>query len=367
VLDDYVEVAFTIAPQVREIQAHHPEKLSVEDYYFKYSVSSLAFLPPETGAPPGTPYSQGIRQFSKILAYIEPGQKKEFELNLEPGSLNGTDRNHHAAPQYEIRPGGPAKLQVRLSNGRYEPARGSIAAGRSVLQIENTGTQRAALLMVHLPAGFEPKHAVFDPFLSGNRLLSTQTFRDLFRSEVIRGSQGLNVRDIAVLFTDLKGSTALYDRIGDLKAFELVQQHFDALAKVIQKHSGALVKTIGDAVMATFLSPADASRAAVEMLQEIEAFNRGRPAKELMLKVGVHRGASIAVTLNDRLDYFGQTVNIASRVQGLADAEEVFVTHEVYAHPGVAPVFEGYDVKPERAKLRGVQEEMQVYKIARRK
>ncbi len=55
----------------------------------------------------------------------------------------------------------------------------------------------------------------------------------------------------------------------------------------------------------------------------------------MILKIGIHKGACIAVTLNDRLDYFGQTVNTASRVQGLAGAEEIYVTEEVFAFPGV--------------------------------
>jgi class 3 adenylate cyclase len=282
---------------------------------------------------------------------------------LDFGALNGCDRLLHASPCYSVRATGMRELNIKIADGRYRPGVGQLAAGKVTLRLENAGSARAALMMIFLPIKYIGSAAAFEPFLSGNRVLSTQTFRDLFRSEVIRGTQGLSVRDISVLFTDLKGSTALYDRIGDLKAFELVQRHFDAVAKVIQKHSGALVKTIGDAVMATFLSPVQAAHAAVEMLEEIETFNQG--GKDLMLKIGIHRGASIAVTLNDRLDYFGQTVNIAARVQGLADAEQIYVTHEVFSQPGVPEAFQGFQVAPERAQLRGVQDEMQVYKIAR--
>ena len=152
---------------------------------------------------------------------------------------------------------------------------------------------------------------------------------------MIRGSEGLGVKDIALLFTDLKGSTALYDRIGDLNAFALVQQHFDRLQDVTVRHNGAIIKTIGDAVMAAFLKPADAVQAALEMRSEIASFNERQPDKALILKIGVHKGAAIAVTLNDRLDYFGQTVNIAARVQNLADADEIFVSQDVYDAAGV--------------------------------
>jgi len=102
--------------------------------------------------------------------------------------------------------------------------------------------------------------------LDGKRILTSQTFRDLFRHEVIKGNEGINVEDLTIIFTDLKGSTELYDRVGDLKAFNLVNQHFESLAKVIVKNSGAIVKTIGDAIMATFANPLDALKAATEIV-----------------------------------------------------------------------------------------------------
>ncbi len=93
------------------------------------------------------------------------------------------------------------------------------------------------------------------PFLSGAEALSNQTFLDLFDSETIVAGEGLTVRRLALLFTDLQGSTALYDRIGDMKAFDLVRLHFGHLRECIARNSGALVKTIGDAVMASFVDP----------------------------------------------------------------------------------------------------------------
>ena len=104
-----------------------------------------------------------------------------------------------------------------------------------------------------------------------------------------------------------------------------MQQHFDRLQAVTGRHQGAIIKTIGDAVMAAFLNPEDAVKAALEMRETIAEFNRGQPDRALILKIGLHKGAAIAVTLNDRLDYFGQTVNIAARVQNLADADEILL------------------------------------------
>jgi class 3 adenylate cyclase len=90
--------------------------------------------------------------------------------------------------------------------------------------------------------------------------------------------------------------------------------------------------------MAAFQDPADAVAAALDMLAGVEALNRDLGDRNLILRIGLHKKAAIAVTLNDRLDYFGQTVNVAARVQGLADAGEICLTREVHdARPACHP------------------------------
>jgi len=167
------------------------------------------------------------------------------------------------------------------------------------------------------------------------------------------------------LFTDLKGSTAMYDQVGDPKAYYLVRQHFDILGKTIVQNNGSIVKTIGDAVMATFITPTDAVKAAIEMVKELQAFNRS-VSQKLHLKIGIHRGHSIVVTLNDRLDYFGQTVNIAARVQGLADADEIYVTQQVYNDLMENDVLAKCMVLPEQVAVKGVSDTLHVHKICLR-
>jgi class 3 adenylate cyclase len=238
--------------------------------------------------------------------------------------------------------------------------------GTIVIDIQNVTSEQGTFLLVVLPPGFEIGHAPihFVPFLTGKRLLNCQTFRDLFRSEVIAASGGIGIRDLTLLFTDLKGSTALYDAIGDLNAFALVQQHFDRLYQITMRHGGAVVKTIGDAVMASFSEPAGAVRAAIEMLDEIGGVAGGMSGEGLQLKIGIHRGACVAVTLNDRLDYFGQTVNVAARVQALADASEIYVTRDIYDVPEVAELLSGtFNAEPRLASLRGIHEEVPVFRL----
>jgi len=255
-------------------------------------------------------------------------------------------------------------MTIHYHDGSCVPAEGRIAPGRIALDIHNASARRRVVGFSVAPPGFSHPSVQFRPFLTGKRLLTTQTFRTLFRSEVIRASEGIGVRDITLLFTDLKSSTALYGRIGDLSAFSLVQQHFERLQDATVANGGTVIKTIGDAVMAAFLTPRDAVRAAVAMLDEMERFNRDHVDRPLSVKIGLHKGASIAVTSNNQLDYFGQAVNIAARVQSLAQAEEIYLTEDVRGYPGVAELLEPFSVEPRMVRLRGVDLDMPVFRVA---
>jgi class 3 adenylate cyclase len=192
------------------------------------------------------------------------------------------------------------------------------------------------------------------PFLTAKRILSNQTFRDVFKADNLNIDQRLKITSLTFLFTDLKSSTALYERVGDLAAFDLVRAHFRALLDIINAEKGAVVKTIGDAVMATFVKPEHALSAGLRM--------RTAMAR---LKIGIHEGPCLAVMLNDRQDYFGQTVNVAARVQSLSTAQEIHITAPVIAAPGVADILERAHILPiqKHAALRGIADKMMVYEI----
>ena len=198
------------------------------------------------------------------------------------------------------------------------------------------------------------------PFLTGKRLLTNQTFRDIYRTDTLDVDQGLKVTSITFLFTDLKGSTALYDRVGDIVAYDLVREHFRILQDIVASEGGAVVKTIGDAVMATFPTPDRAVAAALRMRDSVQSLKN-----DLLIKIGIHEGPCLAVTLNDRLDYFGQTVNIAARVQSLADSRAIFVTKSVVANSQVSKILAESKIKltEQSAALRGVADRMSVFQI----
>ena len=203
------------------------------------------------------------------------------------------------------------------------------------------------------------------PFLTAKRLLTNQTFRDLYNTDTLDPDQRLKITSLTFLFTDLKGSTALYERVGDLVAYDLVRAHFRLLNEIIAAEAGAVVKTNGDAVMATFPTPDRAISAALHMREAMRRLNDSRNGEDLLLKIGIHEGPCLAVVLNDRQDYFGQTVNIAARVQALADSRSILATQAVVVYPQTSNLLKTRGLEPmaETRSLRGITERVPVYEI----
>jgi class 3 adenylate cyclase len=190
--------------------------------------------------------------------------------------------------------------------------------------------------------------------LTAHRATLLQAFRDLLPGEALRPGEDIAIDNVTLMFTDLAGSTALYARIGDGPAYRLVRDHFAFLAAAVRRHNGTLIKTIGDAVMAAFSDPADAVRAALEVQDTVNDFNAGQGEEALTIKIGLHGGACIAVTMNDRLDYFGSTVNTAARLQGQSRGGDVVLSETLAADPAVAALLADRPRSAEQAQLKGL-------------
>lgn len=182
--------------------------------------------------------------------------------------------------------------------------------------------------------------------LTAPEVISLQAFRDLFAAATLRPGDEAGVGQVALLFTDLQGSTALYERVGDAQAYNMVREHFALLASIVRDHDGAVVKTIGDAVMASFGDPAHAVKAALAM-------QAGLADHDLVLKLGVHMGPSVVVTLNDRLDYFGSTVNMAARLQGQSAGGDIVLSRAVADDPAVQQIIASLPRRDEQVQLKG--------------
>jgi class 3 adenylate cyclase len=206
-----------------------------------------------------------------------------------------------------------------------------------------------------------------DQATTAAEVTALQMFRDLFASEALRPGEQISVGTLTVLFTDLRHSTQLYRQIGDATAFGRVMSHFDVVRKSIVEHDGAIVKTIGDAVMAVFRSAADGLLAMLEVQRALAEPADGNTP--LQLKAGLNTGPCIAVTLNDRLDYFGSTVNMAARLEGLSSGSDVIISRSVYDDAKVRELIESEDLAAEEFDmlLKGFEDErFELWRVSRR-
>src|SRR5580704_15976518 len=309
-LDNLVEVTFAVSPRVRKIAAHNPDQLPAAEYLRQIFWSSAIDLPADL--------EKLLREVTLEGVELPPGERAILSLRLPEGTLIVFDPVTHTAQFLDVR-GEEASERQNLS-----------------MIFKN----------VQVP-------------------VATLAFRDICRTDTLAIGQRLKIMSLTFLFSDLRGSTALYDRVGDLVAFDLVNEHFRLLQEIIASERGAVVKTIGDAVMATFETPDRAIAAAIRMREAMSDLGAQRAHQSLHLKMGIHEGSCLAVTLNDQQDYFGQTVNIASRVQGLAASRSIVVTEPVVENAQASALLEHSGLKPtlRRVALSGIAAEMSVYEI----
>jgi class 3 adenylate cyclase len=359
-LDELVEVTFTVTPRLRRIAAHDPDSLPMLEYVRQLFWSSGVDLPEN--------YHELIEEVTLDMLELPAGEKAVLSLQLPAEFVILFEPVSHWAQFLDVK-GEPTRerqnLTVVFNKLGSQTQTMEMRPGPIRLSLENRTDRRA---LPGLWIAGDKLHGLLGrrrPFLTAKRLLTNQTFRDVYRTDTLDVDQGLKITSLTFLFTDLKGSTALYERVGDLVAYDLVRAHFGLLNEIVAAETGAVVKTIGDAVMATFLTPDRAVAAALRMRHAMRELSETHEPEDLLLKIGIHEGPCLAVTLNDRLDYFGQTVNVAARVQGLADSQSIYASGNVIDHPDASKLLKATGLMPreEQASLRGVTGSLRVYQI----
>jgi class 3 adenylate cyclase len=360
-VDEAVEVAFTVSPRVRRIAAHDPNSLPQWEYFKQIFWSSGIDFNKES-------FASLADEVTLDALELPAGEKAVLSLQLPPQFIIVFEPVTHSAQFIDVQ-GEPTRERQQLSliyNKAQAPTgTTTLRPGPLRLSLDNQAGVRT------LPTVFVAADALHrllgkrKPFLTAKRMLSNQTFRDVFKADNLNIDQRLKITSLTFLFTDLKGSTALYERVGDLAAFDLVRAHFHALLEIISSEKGAVVKTIGDAVMATFVRPDHAIVAGLRMRAAMDKLNVERGRNDLVVKIGIHEGPCLAVMLNERQDYFGQTVNIAARVQGLSTSQAIHITGPVIDAPEVAAILDREAITPiqKQAALRGIADKIVVYEI----
>lgn len=205
------------------------------------------------------------------------------------------------------------------------------------------------------------------PRLSGLEAIHYPEYRALFGDQALAETEHLQVSAVTLLFTDIAGSTEMYETIGNAAAYGAVRAHFDLLFKEIEANGGMIVKTIGDAVMASFRDNDAALNCALAAQRAFRAL--GQEADEtrgIRVKLGLHRGPVILVNLNGRIDYFGSSVNRAARIQDSANPDELVFSAEVRKDSLVAESLWRDSVREPQASqiaLKGINTMQTVYRV----
>jgi adenylate cyclase len=291
-LDRVVEATFRVHPSVREV---HDQMFCI-------------------GGPRRTPHVL-------VQTNVDAGGARSVEVPGAPGRYRVFARGG-AVASLEVGSEGPAEARVGLTTAGLSP--NELTLGPSgILTIEN-GTEASLHVKIERP-GYASLAA------TAHMVTTMAEFRRLFSKELLKPSTPLKVASCAILFSDLTGSTALYTSAGDAAAFRLVDDHFDLLRTSIAEAGGTVVKTMGDAVMAAFLEPSSCVRAAAACLRAFEKFRaRHEHGAQIGLKLGLFAGPCYVVNANLAIDYFGQTVNCAARVQHLAGSGELMLEERLY-------------------------------------
>jgi adenylate cyclase len=282
--------------------------------------------------------------------FLPPNAQRAVNVSLEAGRYRLRTLELRGGEFLLAAPDGAAEAAFRATPAGWpddEPRLGLT----SVLRLENATPQEQLFILERM--------AWSDQAATAAEVTTLQLFRDLFANEALRPGERISVGSLTVMFTDLRDSTRMYREVGDAVAFGRVMNHFDVLREAINSEQGAVVKTIGDSVMAVFIHPIAALRAILKVQHELAHPPAG--ISPLQLKGGIHYGPAIAVTLNERLDYFGSTINLAARLEALSSTGGIVISAAVRNDPEVAEYLaqlsDLIQVASFAAKLKGFEDE----------
>jgi class 3 adenylate cyclase len=286
-----------------------------------------------------------------VQQLVAPGEQRTVTPLLEEGRHRIRTASLHGGQYVLVSSGGADALKLHAHDAGWPEEEETRLSTRPAITLANDTHDEQLFIFERMAWG--------DQAATAAEVTALQLFRDLFASEALRPGDQINVGQMTILFTDLRNSTRLYREIGDAVAFGAVMNHFDVLREEIAREGGSIVKTLGDAVMAAFPRPAPALRAIMRAQAMLAAPPEG--VRPFTLKAGIHTGPCIAVTLNERLDYFGSNVNLAARLEPLSTGEDCVITSDVRRDPEVAELLEdpasGLKAEPSEAQLKGFDNE----------
>lgn len=326
-LEDLDMVAFCLPPPVLE------------------SKINLAVLPGEKG--------KGVDIIN------EPGVYRYFcPITLAKGILHVEEETTDTIQKFKVR---------QLPSLRYDPDTINAKCGPIEFEFVNDCEKISGIFVIRdeLPEklGLED----LPPRLTGLQVMHYPEYQHLFGDHVLSDQEQVMVSSLTLMFTDIAGSTEMYESVGDAAAYNLVRRHFELLFESIEMHHGFVVKTIGDAVMASFQNNDDAMKCSLDALRGFHRLNEESDSQHgIHVKFGIHRGPVMLVNLNGRKDYFGSTVNKAARIQNCAGAGEIAFSPAALTDSLAADTLMricGDEIHEERVTLKGILEDQTIFRL----
>ncbi|MGB0554709.1 MAG: adenylate/guanylate cyclase domain-containing protein [Alphaproteobacteria bacterium] len=287
----------------------------------------------------------------KVQLTVEPGESRSEAIDLTRGTyrLRTLEPGDEVSVQFETG-GFPEVIAEGNRLGAGEPGEpGAVtfhnrSARRLTFMIEELGWRRDAL--------------------TAHRVTTLQPFRDRFDEQLLRPGDDVDIDHVTIMYTDLKGSSALYEAIGDSQAYHLVREYFAVLGKAVRENNGSIVKTIGDAIMASFADPLCGLKWGIQIHRDFEIFNANSGRVPVTIKLRLHVGRCISATLNNRLDYYGSATNTLARLEGQILGRDIVFSEEFARDTPVVPLVAVLKAEREENALKGFEEPVPFYQVS---
>tara|TARA_R110002124_G_scaffold47149_2_gene140669 strand:- start:6671 stop:8518 length:1848 start_codon:yes stop_codon:yes gene_type:complete len=264
------------------------------------------------GGPQNTP--QRVTQH-----YIKPGQEKYLNISLEEGTYLFKTSENEGFLKLHLRKEANDTASIFITNEDFDGQEATVSTTPNLTIVNDSDEP----MVCYIEKENWRQEAIY-----ATEVTSSHDFRTLFAQETLKDGEKVLASNVTILFTDLMNSTDLYLQEGDEFAIGQLMSHFKIIQQIVAEERGGIVKTIGDSVMAVFKEPVSALKS-VERIQQIFSSSTAM-GDSFKLKAGIHIGDCTAVNLNDRIDYFGTTVNIASRLVDVAEEKEIVVSEPFY-------------------------------------
>ncbi len=307
----------------------------------------------------------------KLVAGLTQGNTLSGETELEPGeyryfcpiTLSKGVLTIEGEPADDV-----TELALTQLENSFAQENFSAPPGKVRFVMTNEGAPISGLILHENEVGPELLPEQLGLRLSGLDVIHFPQFKELFGDQAPSERERMRIAAVTTMFTDISGSTSMYEALGDTVAYNIVRDHFEVLFNEVEKNEGAVIKTIGDSVMASFTSNESAVKALMGVRERMAAYNADKSdERRVVIKLGIHRGPAILVNLNGRIDYFGGAINKAARMEAISRGGEATLSDEVFADAKVRGLLKQNgvrEVKRRNAGLKGLKGDHSVYSFA---